>query len=173
MYSLDTADEPVVYFVVNATDDSTDYAYITDADLRGINRPYYLQDLTGAAGAAAVVSEYSVTISQDHTNASVCGFWIGAGTDCSSVQDAVLCPYHQFAGEKGLLPAPYLRDHKLVTYPGAVNEWKFYGMGSAFHPLHVHVNHFQIVDYVSRRDAGTEKYLRRYAVLVVGFVKMY
>jgi hypothetical protein len=164
-YSLDTEGEVLLHIVVSASEAGAPsrYAYISDADLASINRPYYLQDLTGDSGPVSVDSAYSVTISQDHTDASVCGFWIGAGTDCSSVNASAsaLCPYHQFTGQKGSSVQPYLADHKLVTFPGAVNEWKFYGMGSAFHPLHVHVNHFQIIDYYSQLDAGADKYYRR------------
>jgi FtsP/CotA-like multicopper oxidase with cupredoxin domain len=163
VYSLKTKNDVLVNIVVNASDDSSSYAYITDADLQNINRPYYLQSLLGDDEPVTIDSEYTVTISQDHTDASVCGFWIGAGTDCSSVSStpSAVCPYHQFTGEKGNNVQPFLDDNKLVTFAGAVNEWKFYGMGSAFHPLHIHVNHFQIVEYHSEFDAGTTNYYRR------------
>jgi len=28
-----------------------------------------------------------------------------------------------------------------------VNEWSLYGLGNSHHPLHIHVNHFQIVSF--------------------------
>lgn len=165
IYSLNTADEAIMHILVNTTDpvdSSSDYAYITDSDLQGINRPYYLQDLTGDDGSAITVdSTYTVTIGQGDTNQSVCGFWIGAGTDCSTAADSAYCSYHQFGGQKGNETAPYVNDDKLVTYAGAVNEWKFYGTGSSFHPLHVHVNHFQVMSFDDASSETAQRYMRR------------
>lgn len=165
IYSLNTADEAIMHILVNTTDpvDSTpDYSYISDSDLQGINRPYYLQDLTGDDGATITVdSTYTVTIGQDNSNNSVCGYWIGAGTDCSTAEDSAYCSYHQFGGQKGDDTTPYLNDQKLVTYAGAVNEWEFYGTGSSFHPLHVHVNHFQVLSFDDASKENAQRYMRR------------
>src|SRR5690606_28115821 len=39
------------------------------------------------------------------------------------------------------------RAYKHVTAVGQINEWRIYGLGMDTHPVHLHVNHFQIVAY--------------------------
>lgn len=63
-------------------------------------------------------------------------------------------------GQRGSSVGYYLNDDKLVTFVGAINEWTLYGTGTAFHPLHIHVNHFQVVSWTSAFDAGEENYYR-------------
>jgi hypothetical protein len=165
LFSIDNNFESVVFYVyVNAT--GTVKASVSDADLAGIVRPGYLQDLTDAS--QSVDSEYSVFISQEGMNQSVCGFWMGAGANCSAVHPMgaltpssayELCPFGQFAGSRGENYNNYKSAGKLVTYVGAVNEWTLYGLGSAFHPLHVHVNHMQIVS-TSAEASGSDAYYR-------------
>ena len=123
----------------------------TDHDLASIVRPWYLQDLQG--DDIGIDSFYSVNINQDGMSTDICGFWLGAGRDCEAVDPGgdlipaasyADCPFEQFAGSRGEHPEAYWSANKLVTYDGAVNEWSFFGLGSAFHPLHIHVNHFQV-----------------------------
>mmetsp|Transcript_4776 Transcript_4776/g.7266 ORF Transcript_4776/g.7266 Transcript_4776/m.7266 type:complete len:653 (+) Transcript_4776:95-2053(+) len=124
---------------------------VTDSELKGIVRPWYLQDLFG--DDVVVNHRYSVHISQDNKPTGDCGYWMGLGSDCSAITPHgsvppnphyVPCSFSKFKGERGLSAAGYLPDHRLVTYVGAVNEWTIYGLGSAHHPLHVHVNHMQV-----------------------------
>ena len=116
---------------------------VTDAELASIVRPSYLRDLTGSS--TVVNHRYSISLSQDGKPRSTCGFWMGTGRDCGKVVPHGLitpsalsaeCPFSHFQGQRGLEPASYIPEGKLVTYVGAVNEWKVYGMGSAKHPLY-------------------------------------
>lgn len=131
---------------------------VTDEDLNSIVRPWYLNDLCNITDNE-INSTYSVFITQENFNEDVCGFWIGVGSDCSVISpygSALpnttmnnLCGFHQFQGKKGLNPTNYYNSKKLITFVGAINEWTLYGLGSAYHPLHVHVNHMQIISWNS------------------------
>jgi FtsP/CotA-like multicopper oxidase with cupredoxin domain len=143
---------------------------ISNEDLQAIVRPWYLQDLLDVGGDE-IDSTYSIFITQENFNENTCGFWIGVGTDCSVITpygtalpnttENDHCGFHQFGGKRGLDPSAYEKDNKLVTYIGAINEWILFGLGSAFHPLHVHVNHMQIISWNSSQDDGAENYYRR------------
>jgi hypothetical protein len=56
--------------------------------------------------------------------------------------------------------APYVANNKLVTFAGAVNEWTLYGLGSAYHPLHVHVNHMQVQGTDAASAAAADPFYR-------------
>lgn len=143
---------------------------MSDSDLAGIIRPYYLHDLSDIP-SSQVDSRYSVFITQENFNSDICGFWIGVGKDCSVIApygDALPnttenenCAFRQFSGRGGLVPDVFIEANKLVTFTGAVNEWTLYGLGSAFHPLHVHVNHMQIISSASAFADGSDLYFRR------------
>jgi FtsP/CotA-like multicopper oxidase with cupredoxin domain len=124
---------------------------VTDAELRGIVRPFYLSGLMGAD--TQVDSYYSVHTWRNGLNHSVCGHWLGSGHNCSQLQpmgaeepnaSSTACPFGQFSGSRGSDPANYTAAHKLVTALNATNEWVIYGMGSDPHPIHVHVHHMQV-----------------------------
>lgn len=148
---------------MHVIEDSFEKPLITDSELAAIVRPDYLEDLTNAN----VDLYYSVSMIQDERSSSECNFWMGMGSNCSNVEpfgselpstSSENCPFTYFEGERGLSPYGYLASKKAVTYVGAVNEWTLYGMGSAFHPLHIHVNHFQIVS--SSSSAQSDAYYR-------------
>jgi FtsP/CotA-like multicopper oxidase with cupredoxin domain len=144
--------------------------------LRGIVRPWYLQDLLWdnetEAGTGKVDSNYSLFVTQENFDPHRCGFWFGVGGDCAAISPYgpalpnttanELCGFHQFGGQRGVDPVRYTTDRRLITFTGAVNEWVLYGLGTAFHPLHVHVNHMQIVSWSSRGgEDGASAFYRR------------
>ena len=133
-------------------------ASVTDAELAGIVRPWYLSDLTG--NGVTVDTTYEVSIDQAQRNHSVCGFVIGAGSNCSDLLNEDQCSYEQFYGQRGTDAGLYLSHNRLVTYVGAVNEFTLRGTGTAFHPLHIHVNHFQVVSWSSNGDFGEAGYIQ-------------
>jgi FtsP/CotA-like multicopper oxidase with cupredoxin domain len=143
---------------------------ISNEDLQAIVRPWYLQDLLETE-EEEIDSTYTVFITQENFNQNLCGFWIGVGSNCGVITpfgsalpnttENDQCGFHQFGGKRGLDPSVYERDHRLVTFKGAINEWILYGLGSAFHPLHVHVNHMQIISWNSSQDDGADSYYRR------------
>jgi hypothetical protein len=120
---------------------------VTDAELGAIVRPWYLSNLTGSD--IIPDTTYEVSINNDFRNSSICGFVLGVGTNCTNhdTKSSSNCYYSQFGGQKGTSPTTYINANKLVTFKGAINEWKLYGQGSPYHPLHIHVNHFQVVSY--------------------------
>ena len=122
---------------------------VSNTDLAAIVRPWYLSDLRDKT-VGEVDSNYSVFITQENFNSDICGFWLGVGQDCSNISpygSSILpnttnndnCAFSLFSGSKGSDPAAYVAEKKLVTFTGALNEWKLYGLGSAFHPLHVSI----------------------------------
>jgi hypothetical protein len=115
---------------------------VTDPELAAIVRPSYLSDLTSTS--TVIAHQYSLSLAQDGKSRTSCGFWMGTGLDCGKVVPHGLitpsamsadCPFSQFKGQRGTDPSGYIPDGKLVTYVGAINEWKIYGVGSAKHPL--------------------------------------
>lgn len=58
-------------------------ASVTDEELASIVRPYYLQDLT--CDNVLANSTYTVNINQALRNHSICGYVIGAGSNCSAL----------------------------------------------------------------------------------------
>jgi hypothetical protein len=107
---------------------------VTSAELSEIIRPYYLQDLTGDID---IDSYYSIHIWRKHFDPSICGAWLGVGSDCSGLQpmgsnsphpSSTVCPFSQFTGARGTDPKSYTDAYKLVTPLNAVNEWTIFGM---------------------------------------------
>ena len=146
------------------TDDASYVAkpQVTSAELAAITRPWYLSDLLNMDGDD-IDSLYTVSINQDNKPNDTCHYWMGAGSDCSGdlpSSTSEVCPYTMFHGERGKNPEDYEVDHKLVTFEGAINEWTLYGQGSAHHPLHVHVNHMQIVSWSSSNADSSADYYR-------------
>lgn len=136
------------------TEEGTIKSAVTNEELASIVRPSYLDDLQG--DDLVPDDTYAVHLSQGNRDNSVCAFWMGAGADCSMVSPwgtdepsptNKLCPFSTFNGEKGLDPATYKEAYKLVTKLGNLNEWSIYGLGNSRHPLHIHVNHFQVIAF--------------------------
>jgi FtsP/CotA-like multicopper oxidase with cupredoxin domain len=143
IFYLNNGDKPMMtLYVTSPTTGGALKSKVTDAELASIVRPSYLRDLTSSS--TVVNHQYSLSLAQEGKSRSTCGFWMGTGRDCGKVVPHGLitpsalsadCPFSQFKGQRGLDPSGYLPDGKLVTYVGAVNEWKIYGVGSAKHPL--------------------------------------
>jgi FtsP/CotA-like multicopper oxidase with cupredoxin domain len=142
---------------------------VSNEDLKGIIRPWYLQDLLW--DDQKIDSNYSLFITQENFNSNLCGFWFGVGQDCSVITPYgsilpnttanEMCSFHQFGGKRGVDPLKYDEAQRLITFNGAVNEWVLYGLGSAYHPLHVHVNHMQIISWNSSGEDGASHYYRK------------
>lgn len=147
-YTLGNRINNLLEIIVSGSDDSKSVA-ITESELQSINFPNYLDDLQ--SDTLPIDDTYQIHMSQGGRDASECSFWLGGGSDCYSVYtgdtDASAtdpgCPFETFDGEQGSNVAGY----KHVTTVGAINEWKIYGLGKSVHPLHLHVNHMQIVDF--------------------------
>ena len=108
------------------------------SSLTSITKPYYLQDQTSGTPTAF----HQVHFTQG--GSPNCVFWMGEGTDCSSGVPSSTCSFNSFAGERGVSNAA-LYSH--VTQVGVLNEFTVYGLGNEPHPMHIHVNHFQVVAY--------------------------
>jgi FtsP/CotA-like multicopper oxidase with cupredoxin domain len=142
--------QTVLTFVVSGT--STLTTPVSDADLAAIVRPYYLQDLT----SATVQDRNEVHFSQGgNTRFLPCSFALGIGQNCSRVWEGLdqpdttskLCPFAEFPGSQGgtgYASSPPTGKYRFVTGTNRVNEWMVYGLGTASHPMHLHVHHFQV-----------------------------
>lgn len=151
----------LLYLYTTDDPDYPSHSPVTNEELAAIRRPWYLKDLL-EVDENDIDSLYEVSINQDHRPSSACHYWLGVGSNCSnqSSSDEDTCIYSVFEGERGYNPQHYSADGKLVTFEGALNEWRLYGQGSAFHPLHVHVNHMQIVSWSSHEDDSPSSYYR-------------
>eukprot|EP00602_Paraphysomonas_sp_CaronLab_P003644 CAMPEP_0185031882 /NCGR_PEP_ID=MMETSP1103-20130426/19590_1 /TAXON_ID=36769 /ORGANISM="Paraphysomonas bandaiensis, Strain Caron Lab Isolate" /LENGTH=269 /DNA_ID=CAMNT_0027567559 /DNA_START=84 /DNA_END=889 /DNA_ORIENTATION=+ len=152
MYNLGNG----LFFHIVVTATGTTKRIVTDEHLAGIRRPYYLTDLYDVN--ATVDQWYSLSVNQAGKNSSECGFWLGSGPDCSSVQpygplypnaSIFECPFSQFEGSRGTNPGVYIERNKMVTFMGSVHEWTLYGLGSSHHALTIQPHHFQIISVES------------------------
>eukprot|EP01052_Picozoa_sp_SAG31_P004361 SAG31_NODE_180_length_21118_cov_62.152671_2_plen_626_part_00 len=125
-----------------------------------IARPYYLQSLLGTAPTAAA-SVWETGVEQ---TAMVGGAaWVGVGTDCklsSTGRDDSgqpvdpntygSCPYVAFgypeSETSGRSMENYVYRH--VGKVCDVEDLVLQGRGATPHPMHIHVNHFQVVEYL-------------------------
>jgi hypothetical protein len=164
-YGDNTRINQVLMTLVASGAATTNTEPITDAQLAAIVRPFYLADLTEAIPA----SQFSLEFSQGGRPLTPCNFWLGSGTDCINVWQGVsqpsntiagnTCPFQSWPGSQGGNGTDAwnaARTYKHVTAMGQINEWKIYGLGMDTHPLHVHVNHFQIMAYTPL-DAATSQ----------------
>lgn len=133
MFTLTSEGADIMYLSVSAV--GTQTTGVTDDDLGGFVRPYYLQDLMG--DDVKIDSHYSMHIWRKGFDSSVCGAWLGAGSDCSGLSpmgsgnpdpSSTVCPFGQFVGPRGSNPEAYTDAYKLVTPVNAINEWTIYGM---------------------------------------------
>ncbi|KEG14735.1 hypothetical protein DQ04_00321040 [Trypanosoma grayi] len=80
---------------------------------------------------------------------------IGQGTDCSSLVNSSTCYYEHFMGQNG---GNRERYHGFAVPLGGVIEGRIFGDSQDVnpHPLHLHVNHFEYVDFVPRKGGQHE-----------------
>lgn len=160
-----TCTDPGQYFLRNTINNlteilitdslATDTLTITEDDLSMIKFPSYLDDLQG--DDIVVNDAYEIYMSQVGRGVHDCIFWIGGGIDCTPLHVGTAnaseyntdCPSEYFDGQQG----SNISGYKHVTTVGAINEWTIYGVGTVVHPLHLHVNHMQIINFTY---AGTE-----------------
>ena len=107
-----------------------------------IQRPNYLQDLQYVSGVAA---EWDLSTRQGTTEGGA--NWLGVGEDCLLVPLA--CPQIAFGYPESENASRALENFK-YRHTGRlcdIEDVLVYGGGSTPHPMHFHVNHFQVVQY--------------------------
>ena len=121
-----------------------------------VARPPYLADMTGVTPATFVqlsISQPPVPSEQPQTSQGL-EFWIGMGVDCSAVNATAGaatspaatspgCPFGAFSGQRGTVASAYPAG--AVQMLGSPAQATFFGAGQPPHPMHIHVNHFQII----------------------------
>lgn len=100
-------------------------------------KPSYLNSLLDVPSA----SQWSISVAQGGccTPDSDASFWLGIGEDCSN---GGACEFEAFVGEQG-----EDGDYRHTAVDGTVETLTLHGGGASAHPIHIHVNHFQIVSY--------------------------
>jgi FtsP/CotA-like multicopper oxidase with cupredoxin domain len=140
-------------FYINAAGGTVASATLP-ATLASITRPSYLSDLQGSG--VTIDTTHTVTLNQGgHPD---CQFILGQGTDCAFTPGGppasqTKCQSEVFRGQRGLDAA----DHVYTMKVGQTAEWTLYGAGNTPHPLHIHVNHYQIQSY-----SGTDAVLNHW-----------
>lgn len=112
-----------------------------------VTRPSYLTDFL----TSTVQKTHHVHFSQGGRSNDHCYFWLGQGSDCGPITSGArnpsltdpTCPFAEFHGSGGSNPSNY----RLVSSVGDIHEWSVHGLGAEPHPLHIHVNHFQVVSF--------------------------
>lgn len=120
-----------------------------------VARPPYLTDLLSVT-PATLTQMSLLTEAPFPTGAQGILFWLGLGTNCSGVGSGAVavaanvsgCAAGPFAGSRGLDAAAYPAGAVLTL--GAPAQATLYspGLGAGSlspHPMHIHVNHFQII----------------------------
>ena len=118
-----------------------------------ITRPPYLQDLRAKSAAA------TWQMSVEQTGVTGGGAWLGVGSDCAitatgrdgaeATDPSSNCPHVAFGypeaatAGRALADYPYRHVGRLCDVEDVV----VHGRGATPHPMHIHVNHFQIVAY--------------------------
>jgi FtsP/CotA-like multicopper oxidase with cupredoxin domain len=113
-----------------------------------ITRPSYLSDLRGLAS-----TDVSMHLGMAQGGAGNCTFWMAHGSNCTTVgapgggngPTSTTCIASHFAGQK------FTNDSSVYTNKmrvGQTAEWTIWAGGNNAHPLHIHVNHFQIQGWV-------------------------
>ena len=128
------------YVTADGGDDGTTTAPTLAAD--EIVRPNYLQDLQEVSG---VVSEWQISTRQGGVVGG--GNHMGVGTDCATTDTD--CPQIAFGfpesddSTRHLENFPYRHVGRLCDIEDVVIN----GNGGTPHPMHFHVNHFQLISY--------------------------
>jgi FtsP/CotA-like multicopper oxidase with cupredoxin domain len=123
-------------------------------DLTTIPKPSYLNDLSAIPISSS--SNWSMAFDQS----GCCGtditarFWLGMGQDCSTSLGP--CSYLAFPGELGSNPASYRNSFML----NSVHELSLWGKALNAHPIHIHVNHFQIKGFSTTSSSTSYRYFR-------------
>ena len=146
-------------YFVNAVDGSDTFTVLTLVisgtaastpslpSIIAVRRPVYLTDLR----SKNATTTWHMHFSQGGRN--TCLFHIGMGANCNAYDVAQAlpgstdknCPFLEFPGELG-----YNRSkHRIYVTVGDIVEFVVHGLGKSPHPLHIHVNHFQLVSYTS------------------------
>ena len=118
-------------------DGTTDAPVLAEAD---VHRPNYLQNLLDATP----VSEWQVATRQGGVVGG--GNWLGVGENCATLND---CPQLAFAFPESDDESRKLENfrYRHVGRLCDVEDVVINGGGATPHPLHFHVNHFQVVSY--------------------------
>ena len=115
-----------------------------------VARPWYLSDLTGVT--PATFAQISVSFGkQFQFSAQGPMFPLGFGSNCSAVNTSAVpvsapvsaCPFIPFSGERGTNSSAYPAAALQVL--GSPAQASVFGASTGPHPLHIHVNHFQII----------------------------
>jgi FtsP/CotA-like multicopper oxidase with cupredoxin domain len=128
--------------------------------LSSIVRPAYLNDLR----TVTPKSSWEISVDQDGAGNYM---WFGIGKDCTiqtfgrgtanvGYQASTTCKYSAFPGQ--LTNTGTYRHTGTV---GTVEQLKIWGRGASPHTIHIHVNHFQIINHASGNN-GEDDYLRYY-----------
>lgn len=145
-------------FYVEATG-ATQSSATLPATLASITRPSYLVDMR----AASTVIDTRNEVSLAQGGAAECKFQLGVGSNCEAgggggrgPRAQTTCATNEFAGQRGTASsAPYEFSMRV----GQTSEWRLHGGGNAPHPLHIHINHYQIQSY-SGADATLQHWMQ-------------
>ena len=129
-----------------------------------VTRPPYLADMT----TVVAVTYAQLSIQQPATtptSAQGSLFWLGLGSNCSAVNAGTVsiasnttdCAFAPFAGSRGTGAAAYPAG--AVQIRGQPAQAVIYGTGQAVHPMHFHVNHFQVIALPSGYAADNWTYV--------------
>uniref|UniRef100_A0A7S1PZR5 Multicopper oxidase n=1 Tax=Neobodo designis TaxID=312471 RepID=A0A7S1PZR5_NEODS len=132
--------------------------------LSTITRPSYLTDMRAASTTIDTRNEVSVA----QGGSADCKFQLGVGSNCEAAAGGggggggrgpraqTTCAYNEFAGQRGTTSTtPY----EFTMRVGQTSEWRLHGGGNAPHPLHIHINHYQIQSY-SGDDATLQHWMQ-------------
>lgn len=134
-------------FYVQATGTAQTSATLP-ASLSTITRPSYLNDMRSLASTDTT---NSVSLAQG--GSADCKFQIGIGPNCAAAAGGGggrgpraqgTCTTGEFTGQKGTTDASL---YAFTMRVGQTSQWSLIGGGAAPHPLHIHVNHYQIQSY--------------------------
>lgn len=114
-----------------------------DEYLAGMTRPPYLHDVNETFDQSI-----SISLSQENKNTANCKYWIGSGSDCSSIVPFGVnlpnlnntidqCEFRSFFGPLGTLKWTFITMNKLVTFEGAIVQIILYGIGTDQLPFHI------------------------------------
>lgn len=151
----------LLQFVVSGTAVSTPSL---PATLDTVTRPQYLMTLM----QATPTKKHSLHFSQGN-RPPMCQLHLGQGSDCSKFDLAPneggaapsstdpLCPFKTFQGERGTTEAD-VSKYEFVATVGDIAEFVVHGLGREPHPLHIHVNHFQVTGFAQSTQDGADAY---------------